>query len=85
MTIFTGICDSYCLKMAEPTKQYVQSYFEKRKQEAGENFANARDVRNFFEYALTNQANRLAKIDEPLTDSMLLTLLPEDVEEIALV
>lgn len=85
MTIFTGICDSYCLKMADPTKQYIRSYFEKRRQEAGENFANARDVRNFFEYALTNQANRLAKIDEPLTDSMLLTLLPEDVEEIALV
>ncbi len=85
MTIFYGICESYCLKMVEPTRQYVQSYFEKRSQEAGDNFANARDVRNFFEYALTNQANRLAKIDEPLTDDMLLTLLPEDVTEIDLV
>ena len=45
-------------------------------------FANARDVRNFFEFALTNQADRLAKLPEPLSDEELLTLLPEDVQSI---
>ena len=45
--------------------------------------ANARDVRNFFEFALTNQADRLAKLPEPLSDEELLTLLPEDVQSIS--
>ncbi|MFQ9092892.1 MAG: hypothetical protein ACLR5S_00310 [Ruminococcus sp.] len=48
----------------------------------GKGFANARDVRNFFEFALTNQADRLAKLPEPLSDETLLTLLPEDVQSI---
>lgn len=56
--------------------------FEKRCAEVGKGFANARDVRNFFEFALTNQADRLAKLPEPLSDETLLTLLPEDVQSI---
>lgn len=84
MSIFEEMCDAYCLRLADSTKHFVQDYFDRRRKEAGKNFANARDVRNFFEYALTNQANRLAQITEPLTDGMLLTLLPEDVAEIQL-
>ena len=82
MLIFSNLCDSYCLKMPTDTYAYVQEYFRKRCAEAGKGFANARDVRNFFEFALTNQADRLAKLPEPLSDEELLTLLPEDVQSI---
>ena len=69
MLIFSNLCDSYCLKMPTDTYAYVQEYFRKRCAEAGKGFANARDVRNFFEFALTNQADRLAKLPEPLSDA----------------
>lgn len=82
MLIFSNICDDYCLKMPPETYHYVQAYFRKRCAEVGKGFANARDVRNFFEFALTNQADRLAKLPEPLSDETLLTLLPEDVQSI---
>lgn len=82
MLIFSNLCDSYCLKMPTDTYAYVQEYFRKRCAEAGKGFANARDVRNFFEFALTNQADRLAKLPEPLSDEELLTLLPEDVQSV---
>ncbi|MFR0949383.1 MAG: hypothetical protein ACLSFT_01630 [Ruminococcus callidus] len=49
MLIFSNLCDSYCLKMPTDTYAYVQEYFRKRCAEAGKGFANARDVRNFFE------------------------------------
>ncbi|MGN1403207.1 MAG: AAA family ATPase [Ruminococcus sp.] len=84
MEIFSDICDSYCLKMIPETYAYVQEYFRKRSADAGKNFANARDVRNFFEFALTNQADRLAQIQGTISDEILLTLLPEDVESISL-
>lgn len=84
LEIFSDVCDSYCLKMTPETRDYVQTYFTKRSTQAGENFANARDVRNYFEFSLTNQANRLAQLQEPISDEMLLTLLPEDVMDITL-
>ena len=82
--IFEGICQTYALQMTPEARAHVASYFEKRSQEAGENFANARDVRNYFEFALTNQADRLAAVTEPISDEMLLTLTLEDVTSISL-
>ena len=82
--IFEGICQTYALQMTPEARAHVARYFEKRSQEAGENFANARDVRNYFEFALTNQADRLAAMTEPISDEMLLTLTLEDVTSISL-
>lgn len=62
----------------------MKSYFSTRSQTAAKSFANARDVRNFFEFALTNQANRLVKIGDSLSDAQLLTLTLEDVTDIVL-
>jgi hypothetical protein len=41
-------------------------------------FANARDVRNMFERAVSEHANRLAKVPEP-SKVELMTLEPEDL------
>mgnify|MGYP000059758729 FL=1 len=82
LTIFQHICEKSALEPTAEANFYVLQYFRKRCAEAGKGFANARDVRNFFEFALTNQADRLAKLPEPLSDEELLTLLPEDVQSI---
>ena len=43
-----------------------------------ENFGNARDVRNIFERAVTNQANRLAEMEKPTKDD-LMKLIKDDI------
>mgnify|MGYP001689222097 FL=1 len=47
--------------------------------EKNKNFGNARYARNLFEQAVSNQANRLAKIKSP-SKSQLSTLTVEDVQ-----
>jgi len=78
--IFEGMCkkNKYILEMAaiEPLKQYLANLYEAR----AENYANARDVRNFFEKALKKQANRLAPMrGKKLTDEELITITKEDL------
>ena len=55
--------------------------FEKKYQNRSKNFANAREIRNFFETAMMNQADRLfGKSD--VTNEELSTLELADVEGI---
>ena len=61
----------------------VRDYFEKRYLERDLNFANGREVRNFFEKAMMNQANRLS-MTQNITDQNLIELTAEDVELIGL-
>jgi len=83
LSIFESMCtdagyteDVECLK-------YVKGYFEKRYLTRNNNFANGRDVRNFFEIAIVNQANRLSA-NKSITNQELNELRLEDVESIAL-
>lgn len=47
-----------------------------------ENFANARDVRNFMEHAISNQASRIVKLENAGADKALLgTIEAEDLED----
>lgn len=62
---------------------YATQFFTERCENKPRNYANARDVRNFFEKSLVNQANRLAVIDN-LTDDDLITLKKSDFEKIKL-
>ena len=66
----------------EETIKYCASVFEKMYQNRGKNFANAREIRNFFETAMMNQADRLFKVQNP-TNEQLSTLELADVEGIA--
>ncbi len=58
-------------------------FFEKRCADKPASYANARDVRNYLELAISNQANRLMNYKK-LTKTMLATLEKEDVEGIEL-
>jgi len=69
------------LVFSKKAESYSREFFEERVASKGANFANGRDVRNFFERALTNQANRLSEINE-ISDEMLGTLIYADVKDI---
>ncbi len=45
-----------------------------------DNFGNGRDVRNCFEDMVVRQANRVAVMDAPTKDDLML-VLPEDLSE----
>ena len=68
-----------------PTKdciEAVKAHYEKVLAKRPANFANARDVRNLFEKAMRNQANRLNGLEDP-TLEQLKSLLPEDLPILA--
>ena len=68
------------MQATKDADEAMRVYFYELYENRGENFANARDVRNAFEKILARQANRLAEVhDRDLTDEMLMEILPEDV------
>ena len=71
------------MKISPEAKKYAGEFFTKRCENKPENYANARDVRNFFEKALVNQANRLAGL-EKIEDDRLSLLELSDFEKIEL-
>ncbi|MBO6141727.1 MAG: AAA family ATPase [Ruminococcus sp.] len=73
----------YSLKAGEGVLEYVEGFFEERIKNKTEYFANGRDARNFFEKALSNQADRLADVGE-MTDDELMTLTVDDVKGVEL-
>lgn len=84
MEIFKNMCRSYALAPTIEAERHVLEFFQKRCAEADENFANARDVRNFVDSALSNQANRIAKISGDISDEVLTSLELSDVENVTL-
>jgi AAA+ superfamily predicted ATPase len=80
-----GILDLDCkkmqMKMTKKARSAAREAIEKKVQSKGENFANGRDVRNFFEKAITNQANRIAGL-QAVSDEMLNTIIYADVKSV---
>jgi len=83
MSIFTGMCSKSFFKLTEQASVCAFAFFENRVKQNLSTFANGRDVRNYFEKALTNQANRLAGMVS-VTDEDLMTINEEDVKSIEL-
>lgn len=82
--IFEKMCKDYKYTITDEAQEYIKDYFERRYMYRNENFANGRDVRNFFEKTLINQANRLSNKGSNLTDTELSELILSDVERIKL-
>ena len=78
LAIFRGMCEKAGFIVTEDTLQIVHDYFIGMYENRGTNFANGRDVRNFFEKAVVHQANRLAQYDT-LSDNDLVTLNEADL------
>ncbi len=81
--IFSGICGKSFYELTEDASACVQDFFRERCEQKLPGFANGRDVRNYFEKTLTNQANRLASMTE-VTDKDLVTITLADVKEVEL-
>jgi len=83
LSIFTGMCEKAFFRLTEQASACALAFFENRVNQHSAGFANGRDVRNYFEKALTNQANRLAAMLS-VTDEDLMTITEEDVRLIEL-
>ncbi|MBQ9025969.1 MAG: AAA family ATPase [Methanobrevibacter sp.] len=77
--IFLSMCENSSLKLDDKADEYLKGLCEDIYNTRGDNFANARQIRNIFENVLTAQANRLSA-DDDITDDELMTILLEDFE-----
>jgi hypothetical protein len=77
------MCKKYQYQLSPEAKTAATAFFKKRCENKPENFANARDVRNFIEKAIINHACRVVKLKS--VDELILSRLEaEDVKEIVL-
>lgn len=82
--IFKMQCKKYQYKLTEEAEEAVNKEIIRLEAEKGENFANAREVRNLFEKIITNQASRVAdleNVDEDVLTTITIDDLKDDEEE----
>lgn len=79
--IFKIMCKNSGYIPTQEVINYSATVFENKYKNRGKNFANAREVRNFFEKAIMNQADRLFSVTNP-TNEELCTLVLSDVQGI---
>ena len=78
LEIFGLFCSSNDMVLSESAEQALKAYLAQLCLEKPENFANGREMRNLFETALSNQANRLAELTS-ITDDELNEITTEDL------
>lgn len=69
--IFDRNCKKYDYKVDEDVKHQIRALITAKKIENIDNFANAREVRNLFEEIITNQARRVASLENPTSEDMM--------------
>ena len=77
--IFVSMEKKSSLKLDKKAEEFLKGHFEDVYKCRGDNFANGRYVRNIFEKALSNQADRLVTIEE-ISDDDLNTLIIDDFD-----
>ncbi len=78
--IFEMNCKKYDYRVDEDVMRQIRALITARKIENIDNFANAREVRNLFEEIITNQARRIAALENPSNEDMM-TITLEDLKE----
>lgn len=83
VAILESMCKKYQYQLSPEAKEAATEFFKYRCENKPENFANARDVRNFIEKAIINHACRVVKLKS--VDELILSQLEaEDVNGILL-
>lgn len=83
--IFKLNCKKYDYVVEEDAQKQIRARIVSKKMQMKENFANAREVRNMFEDIITNQARRVAAMENPTHEDMMkITLmdLSDDIGEV---
>jgi AAA+ superfamily predicted ATPase len=71
-------------RMSPAAEDKAMQMLRERVENKPDNFANARDVRNFMEHAICNQASRIVQLEAAKNNRELLgTIEPEDFESLA--
>ena len=83
LKILESQCKKQDYKLSEDARKCAFEFFTKRCEAQIENFANARDVRNYLEKAISNHATRVVTV-ENATEECLSTIELADVEIIEL-
>ena len=78
--IFELQCKKYQYKLTEEADKAVREEIIRLEESKGENFANAREVRNLFEKIIANQASRVSALDE-VDEETLSTITIEDLAD----
>lgn len=81
--ILVNLCKSQDYKLSDEAAKIAKEFFKERCENKPENYANARDVRNYMEKAVSNQASRIVSLTDVDKDT-LAVLEKEDVENISL-
>lgn len=76
-------CRKNGMALSDESRVYARAFFEKRCKTKGADFANGRDVRNFFERAYLNMSDRLAMEENP-SEEDLSTIILDDLKEVTL-
>ncbi len=80
-SIFEMNCRKYEYEVEEEAKKHIRELISSRKLTRIDNFANAREVRNLFEEIVTNQARRIAGLENPTPDDIKLIKMEDLTEE----
>lgn len=78
--IFMSMCKAQDYAPNEQGRKYVKEYLADRAENHDENFANAREVRNYIERSIARQASRIVELED-VTDKQLRTLTKSDLTE----
>ena len=78
--IFELQCNKYQYKLTDEADAAVRKEIIRLEEQKGENFANAREVRNLFEKIITNQAARVSALEE-VDEEMLSTITIDDLTD----
>lgn len=78
--IFELQCKKYQYKLTEEADKAVREEIIRLEESKGENFANAREVRNLFEKIIANQASRVSALED-VDEETLSTITIEDLTD----
>ena len=81
ISIFELNMRKYNYTYSYEAKLAIEKMIREREAHKGENFANARDVRNLFESIITNQATRVAEMKDP-SENDITTIMTPDLREL---
>jgi SpoVK/Ycf46/Vps4 family AAA+-type ATPase len=82
VTIFQGMCSKNEYVLNDDAVKFAKKHFSDIYETRDVNFGNARDVRNFFEDAVSVHSDRVSCIEKPTRDD-LMTFTKDDLEKAA--